>query len=89
MPYSWKILVENLCDPAHVNFAHHSFMGGTNHNQENQVLDIKVTMKDSQGFKAQKDPYPSRGTYDVKFQAPSLLFYSIASDNDTFLGLGQ
>jgi phenylpropionate dioxygenase-like ring-hydroxylating dioxygenase large terminal subunit len=92
MPYSWQILVEkNLCDPAHVNFAHHSFMGGANHNQENQVLDIKVTKENSQGFRAQKDPYPSRGTYDVKFQPKLLvsLFYSIASDNDSFLGLGQ
>jgi hypothetical protein len=46
-----QILVEkNRCDPAHVNFAHHSFMGGANRNQENQVLDIKVTKEGSQGF---------------------------------------
>jgi hypothetical protein len=48
-------------------------MGGANRNQENQVLDIKVTKEGSQGFKAQKDPYPSRGTYDVKFQASTVV----------------
>ena len=28
MPYSWEVLVENLCDPAHIPFAHHSLMNG-------------------------------------------------------------
>jgi phenylpropionate dioxygenase-like ring-hydroxylating dioxygenase large terminal subunit len=33
MPYSWDILVENLSEPAHVPFAHHSFMRGADRNQ--------------------------------------------------------
>jgi phenylpropionate dioxygenase-like ring-hydroxylating dioxygenase large terminal subunit len=106
MPYSWQVLVENLCDPAHVPFAHHAFMGGADRNQESMQLDINVVEETSSGFKAQKDPYPTEGgKYDVKFQAPCLLFYTIVSSNavggddeeaskrkkkkGSFLGLGQ
>jgi len=104
MPYSWEVLVENLCDPSHVNFAHHSFMGGADRNSGSMVLDINVVKESPSGFQAQKDPYPiNGGKYDVKFQAPCLLFYTLvsssATSNDTddsskkkkgtFLGLGQ
>jgi hypothetical protein len=60
-------------------------MGGANRNQENQVLDIKVTKEGSQGFIFKRNLW-----CQVWAQAPSLLFYSIASeDNDSVLGLGQ
>ena len=102
MPYSWQVLVENLCDPAHVPFAHHAFMGGANRNQESLQLNIKVDEETSSGFQARKDPYPTGGgKYDVKFQAPCLLFYTIVNSNamadgdknskkkGSFLRLGQ
>jgi phenylpropionate dioxygenase-like ring-hydroxylating dioxygenase large terminal subunit len=102
MPYSWDILVENLCDPAHVPFAHHSFMRGADRNIETLQLDLKVTEETEQGFKAEKDPYPTgNGQYDVKFQAPALLYYMVANSKaigkdiyDTtkrrnFIGIGQ
>eukprot|EP00884_Botryococcus_braunii_P017730 jgi/Botrbrau1/4640/Bobra.33_2s0011.1 len=30
VPYSWETLAENLLDPAHINFAHHSVIGNRN-----------------------------------------------------------
>lgn len=91
MPYSWQVLVENLCDPSHVNFAHHSFMGGANRNNPDslhQQMNIVVSNETSHGFFAKKVPSPENGRYNVKFQAPCLLFYTIQSPT-SFLGLGQ
>jgi phenylpropionate dioxygenase-like ring-hydroxylating dioxygenase large terminal subunit len=69
MPCSWEIFVENLCDPAHVSFAHHSFMNGANRNQESLQLDMEVIEETPRGFRARKDPYPQgNGKYNVDFQ---------------------
>jgi phenylpropionate dioxygenase-like ring-hydroxylating dioxygenase large terminal subunit len=36
LPYAWETLVENLCDPSHVTFAHHSIMNGADRYKEDQ-----------------------------------------------------
>jgi phenylpropionate dioxygenase-like ring-hydroxylating dioxygenase large terminal subunit len=102
MPYSWEILVENLCDPAHVPFAHHSFMNGADRKHESLQLDLEVIEETPHGFRARKDPYPQgNGKYDVEFQAPCLLYYKIVnsaalgkdtddpSKTNNFIGLGS
>ena len=94
LPYSFEVLVENLCDPAHIPFAHHSLMNGANR-MTAADLNMKVTAESSQGFEARKDPYPEgNGSYDFSFQAPCLLYYQIVADSKvrgkgSFLGLGQ
>jgi phenylpropionate dioxygenase-like ring-hydroxylating dioxygenase large terminal subunit len=82
MPYSWDVLVENLCDPAHVNFAHHAVMRGANRNGgDNLELNLVLTQPImSTGFQATKDPAPSPlGQYDFTFTAPCLLYSRIAN----------
>jgi phenylpropionate dioxygenase-like ring-hydroxylating dioxygenase large terminal subunit len=84
MPYSWDVLVENLCDPAHVPFAHHSFMRGANRNPPNGrdslQLNLILTQQSSRGFQATKDPRPTPpGQYDFTFTAPCLLYARIAN----------
>jgi phenylpropionate dioxygenase-like ring-hydroxylating dioxygenase large terminal subunit len=81
MPYSWDVLVENLCDPAHVPFAHHSFMRGANRNTDNLELNLVMTQPiTAGGFHATKDPPPAPpGQYDFTFTAPCLLYSRIAN----------
>ena len=80
MPYSWDVLVENLCDPAHVNFAHHSFMRGANRDSDDKVLNLKITNTFLGGFAAAKDPPPPNGgQYDFTFTAPCLLYARISN----------
>ena len=42
MPYSWEILVENLCDPSHIPFAHHGMMR-TADRSNIEMIDMDVT----------------------------------------------
>jgi len=80
LPYSYDILVENLCDPSHISFAHHSFMNGADRYQESDDsyrLDLKlVSSKTSEnGFVAIKDnpPVPEgNGEYKIEFKPPCL-----------------
>lgn len=90
MPYSWEILVENLCDPAHIPFAHHSMMKEADRNSPNQI-DLEIVDENNQGFLARKDPYPSPpGKYDLKFQPPCLLYYTLVDESaKSYVGLGQ
>lgn len=93
LPYSWEALVENLCDPAHIPFAHHSLMNGADRLSATE-LDMTVTNESHAGFRAQKDPYPEgTGKYDVIFRPPCLMFYTIVADSTrgkgSYLGLGQ
>lgn len=100
MPYSWDILVENLCDPSHVPFAHHSYMRGADRTKEDSLsVDIQITKETSYGFEAERAPGTGMGQYDVEFTAPSLLYYRISNSaalaegrparKDNFIGLGQ
>ena len=100
MEYSWDILVENLCDPAHVPFAHHSYMRGADRTKESSLpIDIEVTKETVAGFQAQRVSTPTTtGKYDVSFQAPCLLYYSISNSvalgegrpkGENYIGLGQ
>lgn len=93
MPYSWETLVENLCDPAHIPFAHHSLMNGADRLSAMDI-NMRVTAESPAGFSAQKDPYPEgTGQYDVVFRPPCLMFYTIVADSTrgkgSYLGLGQ
>mmetsp|Transcript_18054 Transcript_18054/g.39147 ORF Transcript_18054/g.39147 Transcript_18054/m.39147 type:complete len:548 (-) Transcript_18054:1522-3165(-) len=101
MPYSWDILVENLCDPAHVPFAHHSFMRGADRTKADSLsIDLEVTKEQTSGFSAQRIGVCA-GQYDVKFTAPTLLYYRISNSaalaegrasskaKQNFIGLGQ
>jgi hypothetical protein len=93
MPYSWEALVENLCDPAHIPFAHHSLMNGADRLSAMDI-DMRIIAEDASGFSAQKDPYPEgTGRYDVVFRPPCLMFYTIVADSTrgkgSYLGLGQ
>ena len=72
LPYSWDVLVENLCDPTHVSFAHHSFMNGADRYADNQELNLRIINETSTGFHADKEPPPENGKYHVKFVAPCL-----------------
>lgn len=90
MPYSWEILVENLCDPSHIPFAHHDMMR-TADRYNVEMIDMEVIEECATGFKARKSPYPSgKGRYDVRFEAPCLLYYQIVDPGGkSFLGLGE
>ena len=91
MPYSWEILVENLCDPSHIAFAHHALMNGADRLAAMDI-DMRVMDETVSGFRAQKDPYPGgSGRYDVEFRAPCLITYTIVADSPraSHLGLGQ
>jgi phenylpropionate dioxygenase-like ring-hydroxylating dioxygenase large terminal subunit len=90
MPYSWEILVENLCDPSHIPFAHHGMMRSADRDNVERI-DMEVVEESSSGFKARKSPYPiGNGKYDVTFEAPCLLYYQIVDPaGRSFLGLGR
>jgi phenylpropionate dioxygenase-like ring-hydroxylating dioxygenase large terminal subunit len=90
MPYSWEMLVENLCDPSHIPFAHHDMMR-TADRYNVEMIDMEVFDECKTGFKARKTPYPTgKGQYDVRFEAPCLLYYQIVdSGGKSFLGLGE
>ena len=89
LPYDVSILIENLCDPSHIPFAHHSMMAGADRNDVDRI-DMEVVEERNDGFLAKKIPYPiGKGRYDVKFQAPSLLYYTIVDDKGkSYVGLG-
>ena len=85
LPYSYDILVENLCDPSHISWAHHSYMNGADRYQPSDdayQLDFTVgelavngTNAQGQAFVANKDnpPIPKEeGEYKVVFQPPCL-----------------
>lgn len=77
MPYSWDVLVENLCDPSHIPFAHHDMMR-TADRYNVEMIDMEVFDECKTGFKARKTPYSTgKGQYDVRFEAPCLLYYQI------------
>lgn len=91
LPYSWEVLVENLCDPSHVNFAHHSFMRGADRKTGRDMdMGLNMVEESSAGFSAKKNPYPAKeGKYDIKFQPPCLLYYTLVDeDAKSYLGLG-
>ncbi|GKY93747.1 hypothetical protein MPSEU_000341800 [Mayamaea pseudoterrestris] len=91
LPYSWDVLVENLCDPSHVSFSHHGFMNGANRYNENQALDLTVTTERVDGFEATRDGV-SADEYMVRFQAPCLLYYSISRNSrigKSYIGIGS
>jgi hypothetical protein len=60
MPYSWQILVENLCDPAHVNLLIAPLWVAQITIKRIKCLISKWQRRILEEFKAQKDPYPSR-----------------------------
>ncbi len=104
LPYSWDILIENLCDPSHIPFAHHGIIRGADRDNPEQY-GIEITHESIDGFRAQKDPYPLNGKYDIRFEPPCLLFYDIVKtsekknegetskegkqDTNTYIGLGN
>lgn len=90
LPYSWDVLVENLCDPSHIPFAHHTMMNGADR-YDVKDINMDVVIETSRGFEAKKVPYPTKqGKYDVTFQPPCLLYYTIVDENGkSFLGLGS
>jgi phenylpropionate dioxygenase-like ring-hydroxylating dioxygenase large terminal subunit len=71
LPYSWDILVENLCDPSHVQFAHHEFMRNSNRYKENYQLNLQIVNENIDGFLLKKDDTPLE-EYSLRFLAPSL-----------------
>jgi hypothetical protein len=81
LPYSWETLVENLCDPTHVVYAHHGSMRGADRYAppENKQVNLRVTSLDAAGFVAEKDPVPANGRYRVQFRPPCLLYYDIVN----------
>ena len=89
MPYGWDILVENLCDPSHIPFAHHEMMRGADRNDVDAV-EMEIVDESDDGFVARKNPYPAgRGRYDVRFEAPCLLYYEIVDPQaKSYIGLG-
>lgn len=91
LPYSWDILVENLCDPSHIPFAHHGMINGGDRNKI-EPMALQVAEENQEGFFAQVDPPPvAPGEYQLRFRAPCLLYYSIVNENNpsTYIGLGQ
>ena len=89
LPYDVSILIENLCDPSHIPFAHHSMMAGADRNDVDRI-DMEIVEEHHNGFLAKKIPYPAgKGRYDVKFQAPCLLYYTIVDEKGkSYVGLG-
>ena len=92
LPYSWDVLVENLCDPSHIPFAHHQMMNGADrYGDVGDQVNMEIVEEGTQGFQARKTPYPTNlGRYDVEFRPPCLLYYAIVDENaSSFLGLGN
>ena len=103
LPYSWHVLVENLCDPAHVVYAHHSYMRGADRysDDKNKQVNLKVVSLSQKGFTAERQPIPTNGKYQVRFEPPCLLYYDIANSRamgqslneeqkaQTYVGLGS
>jgi phenylpropionate dioxygenase-like ring-hydroxylating dioxygenase large terminal subunit len=103
LPYSWEALVENLCDPTHVVFAHHGCMRGADRYgpDTDKQVNLRVTSMSRTGFVADKDPAPANGKYQVRFQPPCLLYYDIMNSramgsslrpeqkSKVYLGLGN
>jgi phenylpropionate dioxygenase-like ring-hydroxylating dioxygenase large terminal subunit len=103
LPYSWEVLVENLCDPTHVVFAHHGCMRGADRYSDDasKQVNLRVNSMNQTGFVADKDPVPANGRYQVRFQPPCLLYYDIMNSramgsslnpeqkSKVYLGLGN
>lgn len=53
MPYSWEILVENLCDPSHIPFAHHNIIRTANRYNVD-MIDMEIVEETQFGFKSKK-----------------------------------
>lgn len=50
LPYGWDILVENVMDPAHVDFAHHGVPGQDNrYNTEIWRMDLAESAEPNSG----------------------------------------
>jgi phenylpropionate dioxygenase-like ring-hydroxylating dioxygenase large terminal subunit len=91
LPYSWETLVENLCDPTHVAYAHHGSMRGADRYgpPESKRADLRVTSLGRAGFEAEKDPPPAGGRYRVRFRPPCLLYYDIVNSRAMGTPLGD
>jgi phenylpropionate dioxygenase-like ring-hydroxylating dioxygenase large terminal subunit len=92
LPYSWDKLVENLADPSHLPYAHHTMIKGADRVAALD-LDLKITTSSPAGFAAVREPYPEGGgRYDFGFTAPTLVQYTLIPDgakSGTHVGLGQ
>lgn len=92
LPYSWDKLVENLVDPSHLPYAHHTLIKGADRDLALE-LDLAVVSSSPLGFEARQKPYPDRGgRYDLSFTAPTLVQYTLISPGakaGTHIGLGQ
>ncbi len=73
--YSYALQVENLLDPAHINFVHDGFQGNRNGASEIQVRDVVV--KDTEMSATFVHPNGSVPNVNIKFYAPYVIEVSV------------
>ncbi|GAB4541150.1 MAG: Rieske 2Fe-2S domain-containing protein [Pleurocapsa sp.] len=76
LEYDWQTLVENVCDPSHVAFAHHGVQGNR---ERAKPIPLTIDRSTSSIIQATTDA-PFKTT--ITFQPPCRLEYNISFGND-------
>ncbi len=79
LDYDWQTLVENLVDPSHVNFAHHSLQG-----DRHSAKPLPFKIKESSINRLVGSMFPGA---EIEFRPPCFLNYMIPLGDDKKVGL--
>lgn len=84
LPYDWRTLIENVCDPAHVPFAHHGIQGDR---RRAGPIPLKMRQESRQRLVAEVASRAIALHTTIVFQPPALLEYRFTFPGGRRMGL--